>query len=1846
MKFTLVILFWLLAGISRSADTENGESNAGGVVVEPGSGEIQPGIILTFTFPAAMIGPASIDVPNQPFPFTTQPELEGEFLWRSQTEGAFTVKRVKPGATYSFRLLPGLRDFAGQPVPSKDWSAEFTTAQFAVTADFENQLALGSQPQLFLESTYKVRLTDVAEHTWLQDRDSRQRYPVDVVQSGEAFPEATEFRVVPRSHLPVGRTYDLIVDGLLDAASHEPLSYPRVFPAGTTAPLQIEWIGAFNHPLEEPQIKVKFNDEIDPGEATAERFHVEPAVQNLEIFADGQVVSLKGDFILTQHYRVTVSPDVKGARGYGLTAESKWGATFHSKEPCIIFPSSELFLRALKELRFSFLQINTGPVEWKLARIPPEKLGPVRARLTEYEQQQLDPLTGKTKIDPRTGFALMRTTDLLVESFGLPVVSRGNLEASREDEETLREINCESRDGKPFSGAYLLEASATLPDKRIVGNRSIVFASNSILSQKRSPTAVFVRIAGMTDAQPLGGVTIHALTDENIELERAATDQNGITMFSRAALFPGKQPHATLFVADTVDGPVIRPIGIDAGYTSGAESVALPQKHRAAIVPDRNLYRPGQTVVIKGILRDANENRLSMPAPGEVTWQVTEGDEKRVVKQGTATLSRFGAWEASWQIPGKTKTGRYQIRCGKKNDEYAGTAEVDIEEYRVPLFSIIVQAENEVGPVAHARISSAYFHGAPNAGAHVHWKATWTVSTETHNENLKCYNSYTQIGPSLDLESVLTRTVEGDAKLDRQGMASLECESPFKDNPAVGLCDVSWRADVTSIDGQTLAGGAPATISSAPTRLAVQATEDLKSPKTVQARVQAFDQNYQTVTNVALHSDLFLVVTKTVKEQVAPFVYRYRNTDQFSKVGSQELKGPATLRFEVKQTGRYVVSVSAPGIQTPLVSDETTVTGEEPAELPVENETSFQIDQRPEPLVPGETATLTTKAPFPGVAWVSIETDKLLDTLLVQIPGNAGRIEIPIKKEYAPNAFVSVYLTRPGGDKALPLERFAYTEIAVQRPDWKLKIEPEVPAHTVRPGEMIHGRVRVTSEGKPVPDADVAVFVVDDAVLQLGGWQLPDLVSLFYYQRAFGIRSYESLNSYQETIQQRNLTLKGFVVGDGGEEKIGNIVNARKEFRTLAFSATALNTDSEGNASFDFTAPDNLTTYRVVAFGDTSDSRFGGDAGATVKVSKPVLVEAALPRFLRDGDEIELRAVVHQSFTNSDQLRVHCSTDANCALSGDTDLTNRVDRDIPAVFRFKAKVTDHDLRPAKIRFDVAAQTEPGMTDSIEISVPVGAPAAQRLESVAATLRGSQYDLQTVIPEAWKHGRGMADVIVSTSPWLPQIAGIPMLLEYPHGCFEQISSRLLGYAMLGNLLAYLPDAETRDQEYRTVIAHGLKQVEDSILDNGMLPYWPGDTVGNAFVTAQALWAANEAIDAGFEVSEGVPDRLRGALKEIVQGRLSASRFDQVFALFALSQTASTGSDLAPAAEELYLRRNETGDEGRALLALALHQLAILPKEQPQLLREIDAPVKARAFNPLTFESTTRAEAICALALSTIAPKTWTTDKQRRVRDRLNALMSSSASLSTQENLWLLLAFKSMLGAQESAPLKISDTNVVLSKNGRSAAWLNCPLPNIDLPRTISFGTASPETQTPNSELRTPNSEPGSLTCLMRAKYAPESPETDRVDRGLRIERVVRDLNDPKRTGNEDAPFRLGDQILVTYRINTQKTQNYVALEDLLPAGLETVNPALALIAKFLDIPEGNAGANELPLSHSELRDQSTLLYFNELSSGPGQYSVLARATAVGRFRWPATQVLPMYDSRFSGLTPSSVCVVSE
>jgi uncharacterized protein YfaS (alpha-2-macroglobulin family) len=239
--------------------------------------------------------------------------------------------------------------------------------------------------------------------------------------------------------------------------------------------------------------------------------------------------------------------------------------------------------------------------------------------------------------------------------------------------------------------------------------------------------------------------------------------------------------------------------------------------------------------------------------------------------------------------------------------------------------------------------------------------------------------------------------------------------------------------------------------------------------------------------------------------------------------------------------------------------------------------------------------------------------------------------------------------------------------------------------------------------------------------------------------------------------------------------------------------------------------------------------------------------------------------------------------------------------------------------------------------------------------------------------------------------------------------------------------------------------------------------------------------------------------------------------------------------------------------------------------------------------------------------------------------MSKLMDNAGSLSTQENLWLLLAFKSMLGTETTPELRAPQPQPgVLSKNGRSAAWVDRRM---------------------QDDLAIKGLNQGALTFLMQAEYSTSDVDTDRVDRGFRIERVVKNLTDATRMGTSNAPLKLGDQLLITYRLNTRKLQNFVALEDALPAGVEVVNPNLALVGKFYQLPPPDPQDHLLELSYSEMRDRSALLYFDTVDPGSGTYSILARATAAGTFRWPATQVAPMYDSRFSGLSPSGICVIS-
>ena len=1556
---------------------------------------------------------------------------------------------------------------------------------------------------------------------------------------------------------------------------------------------------------------MKFSHLLNDDELPRNALTISPAVANLRIRKDASFLVAEGDFDPNSRYLVTVSEKVLGANGYGLLKPDSWGASFRSKEGAILFPAQEIRQRSALGLNFAFYHVNTSELEWRLADVPLEKLPSVLSREREFENT-LEDSSGR-RLWTKEGTFQRQASEPLISALGLPVVASGELPSASGDKEILREIAWKPKNTAALAGPKLLEVTGRDSQGRVIGNRALIYFGEVALTRKVTNTQSIVRAARLTDGKPINKSAVSALDKGLNEFARSVTDENGLATFDLLATARAKY----LRCENT-----LQPIALSDQFPGASLSARPPPLLRAYTLTDRPLYRPSQPIHFKGFVREGQAGVLKIPTSRTVKWTIERAYASEVLASGEAPLDAEGAWNGTWTAPVDSPVGDFILKP-VIGGQVAMPTHFQIQEFRNPPFSVICEQQDPTQPAESiVAVQSQYFHGAPNAGSVVKWTTTW-ISDSTAGEDYggdgdwRRVDFYSENAKRPDF----TAEASGEAVLDGSGKVILRCAAPFKDPGNRAHCQVIWKVDVTGPDGQTITGGTTQDVAMAPLLLGIKRAESERGKlEFVWNAEERFAKPPE-----AVNVQLFRVQTKSVKERLAPNVYRYRNFDQYVLVEERPGVTEDSFEFAPGQPGRYVAVISplagSPGFP---VSEEAYLAGDEASEVPVESDTSAKVfsvragdRENAKPWLVGEKAVLNVLSPSDGIAWVSVETDKILDTFTIPLKGNTSRIEIPVKPEYEPNVFVSVYLLRPGGSDQLAGEMYGYEQLAVQAPERSLEVSVTTKRAEYEPREKVFGEVTVKAAGRPVAGADLLIYAVDDSILTLGGWSLPRMLSDFFPARSFAVLTYSALKGYVDKIAPSWLTMKGFIAGDAGAEQFGNVTFTRREFKPLILWQPSVRTDAKGVAKFECEAPDNLTRFRVIAVGQTKKNQFGsGDV--TFAVSKKLLIEPALPRFVREGDELELRAVARQKFAQTEKLAVRCIVSGGLELHGPARQEISAARDTPAIVRFRARAISTGL--AKVRFEAVSSTK--LSDAVEVEIPVAEPVILQKESVSGSLTGTTFAAREAMLPEWQQGRGTFALAVSTTPWLIKLMGLPFLLEYPHGCFEQKSSRLLGYTLLGGLLEYLPDAQARRASYEHVIRETLREFETALLPDGRLPYWAGGTEANDFVTIQTAWTVRQAEQAGFDVPERLVEELSGALEKMVSGQVALSPTLRAFALFVLSNADEGSSELAVStASELFLQRDKLTGEGRAMLAIAMRKLGLEPEKQRVLVSELPTEFSAISFNPETFSSATRTEAFCNWARLLIEPE----KNALALRDRLSKLMESSASLSTQENLWLLIAFHAMKAV---TPLtELAGTNPqpeTVSANRTAAGWSKQ-----DLARLADFAV-------------TGLAAGGSF--VLQAEYRKPGRESPAVSRGMKVDRITRNLTSASRGGTADAPFQLGDQILISYRISSEKPQSYVVIEDMLPAGLEVVNPNLELFGKFYSLP-AETGSETADLSHSEMRDQQTNLYFDELPAGMRSYSVLARATAAGLFAWPAAQISPMYDTRFFGRSASSECHVA-
>jgi len=133
-------------------------------------------------------------------------------------------------------------------------------------------------------------------------------------------------------------------------------------------------------------------------------------------------------------------------------------------------------------------------------------------------------------------------------------------------------------------------------------------------------------------------------------------------------------------------------------------------------------------------------------------------------------------------------------------------------------------------------------------------------------------------------------------------------------------------------------------------------------------------------------------------------------------------------------------------------------------------------------------------------ALITIERDGVIDARVKKLGSPSEGIELAIDDAWAPNVYAGVALVsgRQGpGDKNRPQFKMGVVELKVSSEHKHLDVAVELDRDHVRPGEPVSGKVRVTSNGKPVK-AELSLSVADEGILQLIAYQTPDPMKTFY----------------------------------------------------------------------------------------------------------------------------------------------------------------------------------------------------------------------------------------------------------------------------------------------------------------------------------------------------------------------------------------------------------------------------------------------------------------------------------------------------------------------------------------------------------------------------------------------------------------------------------------------------------------------------------------------------------------------------------------------------------------------------
>ena len=621
------------------------------LVVE--SGTLQPSGTVEVRFARAMVGQDSLGVPVAESPLVFTPALPGSFTWLSTRSGVYAPSAVPVlGTGYKVTLRAGLKDAGGAAVAA-ELAKVLKTPPFQVSAgmqpgeDDEELSPLPAEKVAFnlsvkLEGAEKffefvaddgrkvaatVRyatsedyfsIPDDAED-W-NDRWQKAHSPAGAEKKGDegedARPRPNRLVVQPVALLAAGPLWRLEMKPGLEARDGgRKIAERRVLKLGRVQPFTLKLLKPASYVHSGRSLVLEFSKELAPDvdEKTAGKFfRVTPEPPNLRFEVNGEWLTIHGDFERGADYRLTIDPSLLAESGQPFAGERARPFRFAPVKPRVYLPTITAEQLRGGERKLPIRTVNLQSVRITARLVAPEAAAQAIEAFKKYTKEIENEEDATDELYQALPPGAIKAAPLAERTVELPGAA---LDARQETVVDWTELLGEKKAGVIFLTAEGQPLAAAGGGKTRPAAQALIQLTDLGVLWKKTGRELRTTVFSMASGQPVAGASVAVFKkDFSAVLASATTDAEGTAGLPLNAgigwllVRHGEDAHALRMGEGTEFLPKA------GGYPDWRVTEPAPQL-RGLLFTDRPLYRPGETVHVKGLVRMNDNGVVKLDAP-------------------------------------------------------------------------------------------------------------------------------------------------------------------------------------------------------------------------------------------------------------------------------------------------------------------------------------------------------------------------------------------------------------------------------------------------------------------------------------------------------------------------------------------------------------------------------------------------------------------------------------------------------------------------------------------------------------------------------------------------------------------------------------------------------------------------------------------------------------------------------------------------------------------------------------------------------------------------------------------------------------------------------------------------------------------------------------------------------------------------------------------------------------------------------------------------------------------------------------------------------------------------------